>query len=97
MKRNSRLEQFYLGNNIPVGRHMSRNKNSKKYAAMEKEFVELLDDEDLKQHFFELINTLTGLQGDMEDDAYIEGFKRGVQMMCEVFADARWADEDEEA
>ena len=83
------LENFYFGNINP-----SEYKQSKDTRKKLSEMTDLLDElksilttEQQKEKLEEIDNCQLSLIAISERDAYIEGFKLGVKMTTEIFAD----------
>ena len=85
------LENFYFGNIIPSEYKQSRD-TKKKLSEMTKLLDELratLTTEQQKEKLEQIENSQLSLIALSEKDAYIEGFKLGVKMATEIYADTQ--------
>ena len=85
------LENFYFGNINPSDYLQSaevRKKLSAMTALME-ELSSLLEKDQQKEKLYQITDSQTELIALAERDAYIEGFKLGVKMITEIYADTQ--------
>ena len=85
------LENFYFGNIIPSEYKQSRD-TKKKLSEMTKLLDELramLTTEQQKEKLEQIENCQLSLIALSEKDAFIEGFKLGVKMTTEIYADTQ--------
>ena len=85
------LENFYFGNINPSEYRQSKD-TKKKLAEMTKLLYELrsmLTTEQQKEKLEQMENCQLSLIALSEKDAYIEGYKIGVKMTTEIYADTR--------
>ena len=85
------LENFYFGNINPSEYKQSRD-TKKKLSEMTRLFDELramITTEKQKEKLEQIENCQLSLIALSEKDAYIEGFKLGVKMTTEIYADAQ--------
>ena len=83
------LEDFYFGNINPSEYKQSKN-TKKKLSEMTRLFDELramITTEKQKEKLEQMENCQLSLIALSEKDAYIEGFKLGVKMTTEIYAD----------
>ena len=83
------LENFYFGNITPSEYKQSKS-TKKKLSEMTKLLDELrstLTNEQQKEELEQMENCQLSLIALSEKDAYIEGFKLGVRMATEIYAD----------
>ena len=85
------LEDFYFGNVNPSEYNQSKD-TKKKLAEMTKlldELRSMLTTEQQKEKLEQMENCQLSLIALSEKDAYIEGFKLGVKMATEIYADTQ--------
>ena len=85
------LEDFYFGNVNPSEYNQSKG-TKKKLAEMTKlldELRSMLTTEQQKEQLEQMENCQLSLIALSEKDAYIEGFKLGVKMTTEIYADTQ--------
>ena len=85
------LENFYFGNINPSDYRQSRD-TKKKLSKMTRLLDELrstLTNEQQKEKLEQIENCQLSLIALSEKDAYIEGFKLGVKMATEIYADTQ--------
>nr|WP_316622831.1 DUF6809 family protein [uncultured Ruminococcus sp.] len=85
------LENFYFGNVNPCEYRQSKD-TKKKLAEMTKLLYELrsmLTTEQQKEKLEQIENCQLSLIALSEKDAYVEGFKLGVKMATEIYADTQ--------
>lgn len=85
------LENFYFGNVNPSEYKQSRD-TKKKLSEMTRLFDELrfiLTTEQQKEKLEQIENCQLSLIALSEKDAFIEGFKFGVRMITEIYADTQ--------
>ena len=85
------LENFYFGNINPSEYRQSRD-TKKKLSEMSRLLDELrpiLTTEQQKEKLEQIENSQLSLIALSEKDAYIEGFKLGVKMTTEIYADTQ--------
>ncbi len=85
------LENFYFGNINPSEYKQSKN-TKKKLSEMTRLFDELramITTEKQKEKLEQMENCQLSLIALSEKDAYIEGFKIGVRMTTEIYADTQ--------
>ena len=85
------LENFYFGNVNPSDYKQSKD-TEKKLSEMAKlfdEFRTMLTTEQQKDMLEQIENCQLSLIALSEKDAYIEGFKLGVRMTTEIYADTQ--------
>ena len=85
------LEDFYFGN-INLSEYKQRKDTKKKLSEMTRLLEELrstLTNEQQKVKLEQIENCQLSLIALSEKDAYIEGFKLGVKMTTEIYADTQ--------
>ena len=85
------LEDFYFGN-INLSEYKQRKDTKKKLSEMTRLLEELrstLTNEQQKEKLEQIENCQLSLIALSEKDAYIEGFKLGVKMATEIYADTQ--------
>ena len=85
------LEDFYFGNITP-SEYKQSNEVRKKLSAMTdliEELSTLFENDRQKEKIDQLADKQTELIALSERDAYIEGFKLGVRMTTEIYADTQ--------
>ena len=85
------LENFYFGNINPSEYRQSRD-SKKKLSAMTKlldELRSILTTEQQKEKLEQIENCQLSLIALSEKDAFFEGFKLGVRMTTEIYADTQ--------
>ena len=85
------LENFYFGNVNP-SEYKQSNEVRKKLSAMTdliEELSTLFENDRQKEKIEQLADKQTELIALSERDAYIEGFKLGVRMTTEIYADTQ--------
>ena len=85
------LENFYFGNITPSEYRQSKE-SKKKLSEMPKlldEIRSILTTEQQKEKLEQIENCQLSLIALSEKDAYIEGFKFGVKMISEIYADSQ--------
>lgn len=85
------LENFYFGNITPSDYRQSKD-TKKKLSEMTDlldELKSLLTDEQQKEKMEQIDSCQLSLIALSERDAYIEGFKLGVKMTTEIYADTQ--------
>ena len=85
------LENFYFGNINPSDYRQSRDTKKKlsKMTRLLEELRSTLTNEQQKEKLEQIENCQLSLLALSEKDAYIEGFKLGVKMATEIYADTQ--------
>ena len=85
------LENFYFGNINPSDYRQSRDTKKKlsKMTRLLEELRSTLTNEQQKEKLEQIENCQFSLIALSEKDAYIEGFKLGVKMATEIYADTQ--------
>ena len=85
------LENFYFGNVNPSEYKQSKNTKKKlsEMARLLDELRSMLTTEQQKEKLEQIENCQLSLIALSEKDAYIEGFKLGVRMTTEIYADTQ--------
>ncbi|MEE3491549.1 DUF6809 family protein [Ruminococcus sp.] len=85
------LENFYFGNINPSDYRQSRDTKKKlsKMTRLLEELRSTLTNEQQKEKLEQIENCQLSLIALSEKDAYIEGFKLGVKMATEIYADTQ--------
>ena len=85
------LENFYFGNINPSDYRQSRDTKKKlsKMTRLLEELRSTLTNEQQKEKLEQIENCQLSLIDLSEKDAYIEGFKLGVKMATEIYADTQ--------
>ena len=85
------LENFYFGNINPSDYRQSRDTNKKlsKMTRLLEELRSTLTNEQQKEKLEQIENCQLSLIALSEKDAFIEGFKLGMRMTTEIYADTQ--------
>ena len=85
------LENFYFGNINPSDYRQSRDTKKKlsKMTRLLEDLRSTLTNEQQKEKLEQIENCQLSLIALSEKDAYIEGFKLGVKMATEIYADTQ--------
>ncbi|MBQ9680152.1 MAG: hypothetical protein IJV48_05680 [Ruminococcus sp.] len=85
------LENFYFGNINPSEYKQCKDTKKKlsEMTGLLDELKQLLTTEQQKEKLSQIDNCQLSLIALSEKDAYIEGFKLGVKMITEIYADIR--------
>ena len=85
------LENFYFGNINPSDYRQSRDTKKKlsKMTRLLEELRSTLTNEQQKEKLEQIENCQLSLIALSEKDAYIDGFKLGVKMATEIYADTQ--------